>query len=330
MKFFGSFDEFLSIGGLSIKRYAICILIGAMIAAYLSIKEGKKIGLDTAKLLDGILFGLPIGIVGARIFYVIFELDTFYVAGNFSSTILKIIDLKSGGLSITGGIIFAVIYALIYCRVRKINILKVLDLLGPGMLVAQACGRWGNFFNKEAYGQVLSDKSTELLYKLLPDYIMDNMKIGGYYRQPTFLYECIWNLIGLTIIILLRKKWKKIQTGDIIGFYLIWYGIGRAAIIEPFRTDALMAGDIKINILIPALFAVGGLIYLIVKHIFFTQESYVLSKEQFLLENPDILNEPSFKEKIIKKFKEIIEYDEKEEKEIEKSDEELEKEEIEE
>lgn len=314
MEFFGSFDEFLSIGGLSIKKYAICILIGAAIAAYISLREGKKLGLNTTKILDGILFGLPIGIVGARLFYVIFEWDTFYSQGDFFDTLGNVFDISGGGLSITGGIIFAIIYTFIYCRVRKINLLNILDLLGPGMLVAQACGRWGNFFNKEAYGGKMSDGVVDIMYKILPDYIMDNMYISQAYRHPTFLYESLWNLVGLAIIVVLRNKCKKIQLGDYIGLYLIWYGIGRSVLIEPFRTDALMLGDLRINVIIPALFAVCGVIYLIVKHLKFPQESYLLSKEKFISENPDLFNELPLKEKITKKFKEIIEFDEKDKK----------------
>ncbi len=286
MEFFGSFDEFLRIGNTTITMYAVCILIGAALATLISVREGKLLGLNTSKIIDGILIGLLFGIAGARLYYVLFEWDKFYIAGDLFATFKNIIDISSGGLAITGGIIVAVIYAYVYCKMRNLNILKILDLLAPGMLIAQACGRWGNFFNHEAYGGVMSESAQKFLYAILPDFIMDNMYIGGAYHHPTFLYECLWNLVGLAIILIARKYLKKIQIGDFIGFYLIWYGIGRATLIEPFRTDALMLGDIRINIVIPALFAIGGIIYLIVKHVKFPQPSYVLDKQRIIEEGP--------------------------------------------
>ncbi|MFI3251596.1 MAG: prolipoprotein diacylglyceryl transferase [bacterium] len=273
MEFFGSFDEFLRIGSVTITMYAFCILMGALIAGYVSIKEARKLALDTNKILDGILFGLPIGIVGARLYYVIFEWDKYYVKGDIFGTLGNAFAITEGGLAITGGIIAAVIFVIVWCKLKKINILNVMDLLAPGMLIAQACGRWGNFFNQEAHGGVI--KNVDFMYKILPDFIMDKMQIGGQYYHPTFLYESLWNLVGVAIIMVARRKFKQIQIGDFIGFYLIWYGIGRATLIEPFRTDALMWGDIRVNILIPALFAIGGIIYLIVKHICFPQKTYV-------------------------------------------------------
>ncbi len=314
MEFFGSFSEFLRIGNFTITMYAFCIMFGAGLAAYISVKEGKLLGMDTNKILDGILFGLPLGILGARIYYVIFEWDRYHVSGDLWKTFKNIIDITEGGLAITGGIIVAVIYAFIYCKVRKINILKILDLLAPGMLIAQACGRWGNFFNKEAYGGKIAEGTYNWMSKIIPNFIMENMYINGAYRHPTFLYECLWNLAGLAIIVVSRKIWKKVQIGDYVGFYLIWYGIGRATLIEPFRTDALMWGDIRVNILIPALFAIGGIIYLFVKHLCFPQKSYVLEKEEIALNAPAIPEstsdkKESFKDIIIAKVKQFIEFD---------------------
>ncbi len=274
---------FLELGGITITMYSFCIVMGMIVGTTLAIIEGKKIGISKNHIIDGILYGIPLGIIGARIYYVIFEWDKYYVEGEAWETFKNAIAINEGGLGITGGIIVGLTFAISYCIVKKINILKALDLFAPGMLIAQSFGRWGNFFNQEAHGGPV--ENVDLLYKFIPDWIMDNMyftsklcndcKSITTYWHPTFLYESMWNVLGVIIILISRRKIKQIQIGDFLGFYLIWYGFGRATLIEPFRTDPLMLGDIRVNILIQSLMVVAGIIYLIVKHIKFPQVSYL-------------------------------------------------------
>lgn len=284
---------FLEIGGITVTMYSFCIVTGMVIGTILSILEGKKYGIAKENILDGILYGIPLGIIGARLYYVIFEWNRYYVKGDLWETFKNVIAIYEGGLGITGGIIVGLTFAIVFCKIKKINILKAIDLFAPGMLIAQACGRWGNFFNQEAHGGKI--ENVELMYKLLPDWIMDNMYfyskdgINGSgmttYWHPTFLYESLWNILGVILIFITRRKIKQIQVGDYLGFYLIWYGFGRATLIEPFRTDPLMLGDIRINVFIPLLFVLGGLIYLIVKRIKFPQPSYLEEVCRIELEN---------------------------------------------
>lgn len=274
MEFFGNgFRNFLEIGSIVITMYAFCIVTGMIIGTIVSIKEGSKLGIAKDTILDGLLYAIPLGILGARLYYVIFEWDKYFVKGDIMATILKVFKFSEGGLAITGGIIVAVIFVIVYCRIKKLNYFKIFDLLAPGLLIGQIFGRWGNFFNQEAYGGIV--KNVDFLYTIFPDWIIDHMYIYGEYRHPTFLYESLWNLFGLLIIFVIRRKFNKIQIGDFLGFYLIWYGFGRSVLIEPYRTDALMMGDIRINVLLPALMVIGGIIYLLVKHIKFPQPLYV-------------------------------------------------------
>ncbi len=313
MELFGNnFKNFIEIGSFVITMYALCIVTGMIVGTIVSIKEGKKLGIDKNTILDGLLYAIPLGILGARIYYVIFEWERYYVEGEFMETVFNIFRLSEGGLAITGGIIVAVIFVIIYCPLKKVNYFKVFDLLAPGLLIGQIFGRWGNFFNQEAFGGVV--KNVDILYTIFPDWIIDHMYISGQYRHPTFLYESLWNLFGLILIFVLRRKFKKIQLGDFLGFYMIWYGFGRAVLIEPYRTDALMMGDIRINILIPALMVVGGVIYLIVKHIKFPQALYVdeVNKNLALeIENIDETSEllEELTQDDIEKYKKEIEND---------------------
>ena len=279
---FLDFDSkyFLEIGNFGISWYAFCILTGVILAVVMGVKEGKKFGINPTLITDGVLICVPLSILGARLYYVIFEWEQFYVEGDFGATFRHIIGLTDNGfqlagLSITGGVIVAVIFVIVYSRIRKLNTLAIFDLLAPGLLIGQICGRWGNFFNQEAYGGIISEKTFSWLQYIIPPFVMDKMYILGEYRHPTFLYESMWNLLGLILIMIGRRKNKKARIGDFVCFYLIWYGLGRSILIEPFRTDALMLGDIRINILVPALFALCGAIWLVLKHTKLKAERYL-------------------------------------------------------
>jgi len=263
-------NRLISIGQRSVYFYSFFIITGIFTALGLAVRESKRVGVVKEDLIDGFIYIVPIAILGSRLWYVIFELDQF-VYGGFFPSLLRIIGFSSGtldfsqfglaGLAIHGAFVIAVISAIIYTRKRKMDIFKVLDMVAIGFIIAQAFGRWGNFFNQEAHGGIVGgvtngvmNLSTQeqfnfLRYTLhIPEFIVNNMYITrglhslavepytGYYH-PTFFYESSLNILGFMIMLVLRR-WKKIHFGELLSFYLIWYG-GVRIFIETMRTDPL-------------------------------------------------------------------------------------------
>ena len=284
-------DNFLQIGTLQIKWYAVCILTGIILACVLGIREAKKFGISTNKVLDGVLICVPLAILGARLYYVFTSWSSFQ-RDTLIDTLFAIIGYENGqfqlaGLAINGGIIVAIIFVIVYCKVRKINVYHVFDLLAPGLLIGQICGRWGNFFNQEAHGPAVTS-ATEWITNLVPDFIMDRMyfydaSLGQKALwHPTFLYEAVWNLIALVIILVSRRKNKYHRVGDSVPFYLAWYGLGRALIIEPLRMDPLLFSkalgpDVlfnRVNVVINLALALIGIVWLVLKHTVFKEQYY--------------------------------------------------------
>lgn len=259
--------------GLEVRWYAICILIGVIIAVIMGVKEGKKLGIFSDYVYTGICIVLPLAIVGARLWYVLFNLDEF-------DSLLDVLGITSNGLAglaIQGGVIASLITIYFYAKKRNVSLYSTLDIVAPGFLIGQICGRWGNFFNGELYGPAV--KNVDLLYRLLPDFIMDNMKINGVYYHPTFLYESLLNLVGLIIILIIRRKSKKLLNGDLMGFYLIWYGFVRI-FTETLRSmsganEILKFGPIPVSIAISVLFIICGIVFLIVKRFVGPKNGYL-------------------------------------------------------
>ena len=241
----------LKIGNITIYWYSIMILIGFLTASYLIIRESAQLKIKKEIIIDLLFYTIIIGILGARIYYVLFNLDYY------SKNLLDIFKVWEGGLAIHGGIIAGTIFIIMYTKKKKQNTLKLLDICVPGLLIGQAIGRWGNFFNQEAHGPVTSIEHL----KYLPKFIQKGMYIDGEYYIPTFLYESILCIIGLIIILVIRKK-VKLKNGQITGFYLIWYGIIRA-IIESFRTDSLMFLGLKQAQIISFIMIIIGTILII-------------------------------------------------------------------
>ena len=241
----------LKIGNIAIYWYSVMILIGFLIASYLIIRESAQLKIKKEIIMDLLFYTIIIGILGARIYYVLFNLDYY------SKNLTDILKVWEGGLAIHGGIIAGAIFIILYTKKKKLNSLKILDICVPGLLIGQALGRWGNFFNQEAHGPITTlDK-----LKHLPKFIQKGMYIDGNYYMPTFLYESILCLIGLIIILIIRRK-LKIKNGQITGFYLIWYGIIRF-IIESFRTDSLMLSILKQAQIISIIMIIIGIILII-------------------------------------------------------------------
>lgn len=221
-----------SIFGLPIRWYGLIISSGIALAVILSMYTCKWRDVEFDPLLDIVIIAIPAGIIGARIYYVIFNFEMY------SSNLFDIFNIRQGGLAIHGGIIFAFITGYILSRVKKMNFLSLADVAGPSFIIAQAIGRWGNFFNQEAHGSVVSSD----FISHFPKFIQKGMLIDGVYYEPTFLYESIWNLCVFVVLIILLKKSKK--PGIVFFTYLGLYSIGRF-IIEGLRTDSLMSGNIK-------------------------------------------------------------------------------------
>ena len=168
-------------GIIQIKWYSFLIMIGIIIAYLLVSKEAKKKKFHKDKLIDIAFYSIIIGILGARVYYVIFNLD-YYGANP-----IEAFKMWNGGLAIHGGIITAFIFLIFYTKKKKYNLLLLTDMMVPGLIIAQVIGRWGNFFNQEAFGRIVSKSFLQGLH--LPKFIIEGMYINGYYREPTFLYE---------------------------------------------------------------------------------------------------------------------------------------------
>lgn len=222
------------IGPFAIHWYALCILTGLFLAIYLAQKEAPRKKIKPDDVIDFILWAFPLAIVGARLYYVIFQWQ------DYAADPIKVFAIWEGGIAIYGGLITGAIVLFVYSYYHLINPLDFLDIAAPGVMIAQSIGRWGNFINQEAYGGAV--KSLDYL----PAFIRDQMYIDGSYRQPTFLYESLWNLLGFAIILVLRRRPRLFKQGEVTFFYLIWYGLGRF-VIEGLRTDSLMLGSLRVS-----------------------------------------------------------------------------------
>lgn len=244
----------ISLGPISISWYSIFILLGIFFAGIIINKEAKKSNIPTAFITNLIFWCVIFGIVGARIYYVLFNLD-YYKAYP-----MEIIKVWNGGLAIHGGLIAGVITLILYCRKYNVNILKMMDIATPGVILAQAFGRWGNFFNSEAHGSIVTRGFLESLH--LPEFIIDGMYIDGNYYHPTFLYESILCLIGFFILLGIRSI-KGTKLGNTTAVYLIWYGVIRF-FIESLRTDSLMLGNIKVAQLVSIVMVIIGVVMFVI------------------------------------------------------------------
>lgn len=223
---------FLELGPLQIHWYGVIIGLGALLGLFIAVKESERRGLHKDTFVDLVLFAIPIAILGARAYYVIFQWDYY------SQNPGDIIKIWNGGLAIHGGLIAAVITGAIFARVKNISFWKLADIAAPSILLGQAIGRWGNFMNQEAHGGPVTREFLEGLF--LPEFIVNQMYINGQYYHPTFLYESLWSLVGVIGLLLLRKA--NFRRGELFLTYVIWYSIGRF-FVEGLRTDSLMLTD---------------------------------------------------------------------------------------
>ena len=239
----------IDLGPVQIYWYSVLILTATLIGSYIFLKAAKKEGYNEDFLTNTLFYIIIFSIIGARLYYVLFNL------GYYLKHPLEIIAIWNGGLAIHGGIIGGSLCLLYHCLKYKKSFLRLTDLLAPSLILGQAIGRWGNFFNSEAHGPEVSRTVLENLH--IPKFIINGMNIEGIYYHPTFFYESIWCLLGFILLMTLKKK-VKLRCGGLTGIYFIWYSIARF-FIESLRTDSLMIGNIKVAQAISILLFVLGL-----------------------------------------------------------------------
>ena len=244
--------------GNGIYWYGILITLGLVLAFCFCMTQRRKYGISEDNLLDALLWGIPCGVIGARAYYVIFYLDQFRdAAGKLSWS--KVIAIWDGGLAIYGGIIAVVLVVLFISRAKKFSLWAMMDLVVMGLLIGQSVGRWGNFMNREAFGSETT----------LPWRMQLTLNTGELVEvHPTFLYESLWNLIGLLLIFFVVSRARRFD-GENTCFYFLWYGIGRF-FIEGLRTDSLYIPNTTIRVsqalaAVSFLVAAAALVYFMFK-----------------------------------------------------------------
>ena len=227
------------LGSLSVKWYGILMATGVLVATLMAIQEGKKRQIMPDDFIDFLLWAVPIGFIGARIYYVVIEW------GYFSQHPNEIIAIWNGGIAIYGGLLAGLGVLIVFCKKRQLPIFLMLDIIAPGVMAAQVIARWGNFMNQEAHGGMTTLTFLQKLH--LPQFVIQQMYINGHYYQPTYLYESVGNLIGLILILSLRHRKHLFKQGEVFLSYVIWYSMVRF-IVEGMRTDSLyIANTIRVS-----------------------------------------------------------------------------------
>lgn len=246
----------IQLGPLSIRWYGIIIASGILIGYLMAQSTAKKVGIKEETLIDLIIWCVVMAIICARIYYVAFEWEYY------SQHLAEIPLIMNGGIAIHGGLIGAFLTGAILCRVKNLSFFQMVDIVAPGIILAQAIGRWGNFINQEAHGGPVSRSFLENIH--IPEFIINQMQIDGVFYQPTFLYESIWNIIGFIILLLIRPHLK---IGETFFAYLIYYSIGRY-FIEVLRTDSLMLTEyLRIAQVISIVIIIASIIFILYRRI---------------------------------------------------------------
>jgi phosphatidylglycerol:prolipoprotein diacylglycerol transferase len=242
----------LRLGPLTIHWYGILMGTAFALGTLLAYRQTKKEGYDPEHIMNLLMFIVPAAIIGARAYYVLFELH------RYTDNFWKVFAVWEGGLAIHGGLIGGTLAGVWYVRKNHLPVLKMADIIAPSVIIGQAIGRWGNFINQEAHGGPVS----EAFISKFPEFIQKQMFIQGQYVHPTFLYESVWNIFVFFILIISRTK-KKFD-GQIALMYLVLYSVGRF-FIEGLRTDSLMIGPLRTAQLISLVLivvSVIGMVYL--------------------------------------------------------------------
>ena len=242
--------EGFSFGSVEVRFYGLIIAIGLLLACIYGLRRKTAFGLTEDDILDGALCIIPFAIICARAYYCIFAWH------EFKANPIEVLYIWNGGLAIYGGVIGAVIGIVVYCLIKKIHIGTVLDITSLGFLIGQSIGRWGNFFNREAFG-AQTDSFFRMGLMLTEKRVTSSQM---YFYHPTFLYESVWNLVGFVILHFLSKKRK--YDGQIALGYALWYGLGRT-FIEGLRTDSLYWGSFRVSQILAAVSCFAAAIALV-------------------------------------------------------------------
>ena len=238
-----------SLGPLNIHMYGLIIACGLIAAVLYACRRSKQFGLKEDDIIDGVLYVTPFAILCARIYYCIFSWDMY------KDNPISILYIWEGGLAIYGGVLGAILGVVVFCKCKKISVAALLDLVALGFLIGQSAGRWGNFFNREAFGA-----PTESFLRMG---LFNNFTGAVEYYHPTFLYESVWNLCGFVLLHFLSKKRR--YDGQIALGYAAWYGLGRA-MIEGLRMDSLWWGPFRVSQLLAAVSCIAAVTVLVINH----------------------------------------------------------------
>lgn len=235
-----------TIGPLTIHLYGIIIAAGLMLAVLYACRRSREFGIKEDDVIDGVLWVTPFAIICARLYYCLFSWDSY------ADDPISILYIWNGGLAIYGGVIGAAIGVIVFCKIKKIKIPALLDLVALGFLIGQAMGRWGNFFNREAFGC-----RTDSFFRMG---LLNSITGTVSYFHPTFLYESVWNVIGFVMLHFASKH--RQYDGQIALGYAAWYGLGRT-FIEGLRTDSLYLGVFRVSQLLAAVTCFAALVVLV-------------------------------------------------------------------
>ena len=239
----------IALGPMNIYFYGIVIAAGLLLAALYCSRRSREFGLTEDHVFDGILWVTPFAIVCARIYYVAFSWQ------DYAANPISVLYIWEGGIAIYGGILGAIVGIAVFSRIKKLKLAAVLDLVSLGFLIGQSAGRWGNFFNREAFGAATEAFTRMGLY---------NTRTGAWeYYHPTFLYESVWNLVGFVLLHFLSRRRR--YDGQVALSYVAWYGLGRA-IIEGLRMDSLYWGPFRVSQVLAGISCVVAVIVLIWQH----------------------------------------------------------------
>ncbi|SDK04742.1 prolipoprotein diacylglyceryl transferase [Sediminibacillus albus] len=247
---------FFDLGPFTVYWYGVIIAAGAFLGLWLATRESDRLGLNKELFVDLIVFAIPIAIISARLYYVIFEWERYSGAPWWD-----VFAIWEGGIAIHGALIGSVVTAVIFARAKKVSFWQLADIAAPSLILGQAIGRWGNFMNQEAHGGPVSQAAYDNFLQYLPDFIMNQMCIGGIMYHPTFLYESLWNILGLVFLLIFRRY--NPRRGEVFLSYVIWYSVGRF-FIEGMRTDSLyIAGSLRTAQAISIVLVIVGILLII-------------------------------------------------------------------
>ena len=250
------------VGPLSIHMYGLIIALGLMAAVLYGCKRSQEFGIKEDDLIDGVLWVTPFAVLCARAYYVIFQWESY------ADNPISVFHIWEGGLAIYGGVIGAAVGVCVFSRFKKISIPALLDLVSLGFLIGQAAGRWGNFFNREAFGA-----PTDSFLRMG---LFNSVTSQWEYYHPTFLYESVWNICGFVLLHFLSKKRR--YNGQIALGYAAWYGLGRC-IIEGLRMDSLYWGPFRVSQLLAGVTCVAAVAVLAFNHFRGMKKQEVVTEE---------------------------------------------------